>query len=205
MAGYALSTAFPGKKYVNFYFIFTMFFGGGLIPTFLMIRTIGLYNSPLLYVLGVSVWNMMVARTYITSAIPLELYDAARIDGASHFKYFARIIVPLSGTIVAVLCIYYAVGIWNDFFTGLIYLRDRNLLPLQTILREILATLQISRTTLAGMDAYLDDMDKYYDAVRIAEIVKYCAIIISTVPAVVLYLFMQNYFVKGVMIGSIKG
>ena len=150
----------------------------------------------------VTVWNLMVARTYIQSSIPRELYEAACIDGASHITYFVRVVLPLSSTIIAVLCVYYAVAKWNDSFTGLVYLRDRDFLPLQTILREILATLQVDRTMAVEL---FDDTKDINNAMRIAEVVKYCAIVVSTGPAVLLYVFMQKYFIKGVMIGSLKG
>lgn len=145
-AAYGMSRpAFPGKRFINFLFVFTMFFGGGLIPTFLVMRDLGLYNTRLIMILMgcVSVWNLMVARTYIQTSIPNELYEAAMLDGASHFDYFFRCVIPLSKTIIAVLVVYYGVGKWNDYFTGLVYLKDRNLLPLQTVLREILSLIHI--------------------------------------------------------------
>ena len=204
MAAYALTQKFIGKSLINFIIIFTMFFSGGLIPTFLLVRNIGLYNKPIVMILmsAVSVWNLMVTRTYISTTIPTELYEAAKMDGASHFCYFFKMILPLSGTIIAVLSVYYGISHWNNYFTGLIYLRDRKYLPLQTILREILATLQVNTDMLAMM---ADDFENQAEIMRNAEIAKYCIIVVSTVPAVVLYVFMQKYFVKGVMIGSLKG
>ena len=201
---YGLSRKFVGKGLINFLVVFTMFFSGGLIPTFLWMRDLGLYNNPMIMiVMGmVSVWNLMVARTYTQTSIPNELYEAAAIDGASHFQYFFKVVLPLSATIVAVLSVYYGVGKWNDYYTGLVYMKDKSILPLQTVLRQILATLNYNASDFAEM---FDDMAKQQEAVRIANVVKYCAIIVSTVPAVILYLFMQKYFVKGVMIGSIKG
>ncbi len=206
-AAYALTRRFTGKKIVNFLFVFTMFFSGGLIPQFLMNRTLGLYNTRALMILinCVSVWNLMVARTYITTTVPNELYEAAVMDGATHFTYFLRVVLPLSGTIVAVLCVYYGVARWNDYFTALVYIRDRAKLPLQTILREIVATLQASTSTDMFFSAYAEDVQGMTNAIRKAEVAKYCCIVVSTVPAVLLYVFMQKYFVKGVMIGSLKG
>ena len=201
---YGLSRRFLGKGIFNFLVVFTMFFSGGLIPTFLWMRDLGLYNSPWIMILMgmVSVWNLMVARTYIQTSIPNELYEAASIDGASHFQYFFKIVLPLSATIVAVLSVYYGVSKWNDYSTGLVYMTDTDILPLQTVLRQILATLNYNASDFAQM---FDDMQNQQEKIRIANVVKYCAIIVSTVPAVILYLFMQKYFVKGVMIGSIKG
>jgi len=207
MAAYALTRKFMGKGLFNFIFVFTMFFTGGLIPTFLMMRTMGLYNTRTLMVIVncVSVWNLMVARTYIATTVPNEMYEAAVMDGANHFTYFLRIVLPLSGTIIAVLSVYYGVARWNDYFTALVYIRDRGKLPLQTILREILATLQASSSSDAFFSAYADDIKGMTEAIRKAEVAKYCSIVISTGPAVILYIFMQKYFVKGVMIGSLKG
>jgi putative aldouronate transport system permease protein len=206
-AAYALSRRFAGKKFFNIFILFTMFFSGGLIPIFLNVRDLHLYNTRMVMIVlnCVSVWNLMVARTYIQTAIPHELYEAAVMDGASHYRYFFQCVLPLSGTIVAVLCVYYGVARWNDYFTGLVMLRDRSKLPLQTILREILATLQISSSSDQFFSAYADNMGGITEALRKAEVAKYCCIIISTGPAVLLYLFMQKYFVKGVMIGSLKG
>ncbi len=205
LMAYALSNKFPGKGLVNFVIIFTMFFSGGLIPTFLVMRDIGLYNKPIIMVLmgAMSVWNTMIARTFISTSIPGELYEAAMIDGSDHFQYFFKVVLPLSGTIVAVLSVYYAVAKWNDYFTALVYLRDNKYWPLQTVLRQILAALTVSAGDVAEM--FEGDYTDVAETLRVSNVVKYCAIIISTVPAVVLYLVMQDYFVKGVMIGSIKG
>ncbi|MDO4386592.1 MAG: carbohydrate ABC transporter permease [Clostridia bacterium] len=205
LLAYALSCRFVGKTLVNWLVVFTMFFSGGLIPTFLTMKDLGLYNKPILIVMMgvISVWNTMVARTFIQTSLPQGLFEAAQIDGASHARYFFQIVLPLSSTIIAVLCVYYAVGRWNDYFTALIYLKDTNYWPLQTVLRQILATLTISGSDYA--EALGDDFANASEAQRIANSVKYCSIIISTVPAVVLYIFLQDYFVKGVMIGSIKG
>ena len=207
MAAYALTQNFPGKKFVNFLFVFTMFFSGGLIPQFLMNKQLGLHDTILLMIIinCVSIWNLMISRTYIMKNVPKELYEAAIMDGASHFSYFFRTVLPLSGTIIAVLCVYYGVSRWNDYFTALVYISDRKKLPLQTVLREIIASLTTSTSTDAFFDAYADDIQGMVDARRKAAVAKYCAIVISTGPAVILYMFMQKYFVKGVMLGSLKG
>jgi putative aldouronate transport system permease protein len=203
-AAFALSTKFPGKRIVSLFFVFTMFFSGGLIPTFLVVRDVGLYNSPLAcIILGcVSVWNVMLARTYISSTIPDSLYEAAILDGASILKYFLNIVLPLSGTIIAVLSVYYGVSRWNDYWTGLVYIQRAEYLPLQTVLRGLLASLQTNQELTFMAGASTEDMSEILNRANIA---KYCIIVVSTVPAVVLYLFMQKFFVKGVMIGSIKG
>lgn len=207
LAAYVLSRPkFKGKALFNLFFIFTMFFNGGLIPTFLVMRDLGLYNSPWVIILmgAVNVWNMMVARTFIQTSIPHELYEASMIDGASHFDYFAKVVLPLSKTIIAVLAVYYGVAKWNDYFTGLVYLRDRDLYPLQTVLREILATLQVDKSG-DYMMSMADSSASIAEATRIAQVAKYCIIVVATGPVVILYGFMQKYFEKGVMIGSLKG
>lgn len=206
-AAYTLSRPkFPGKGIINFLFVFTMFFNGGLIPTFLVMKDLHLYNTPWVIILmgAVSVWNLMVARTYIQNSIPNDLYEAAMLDGATHFQYFFKIVMPLAKTIIAVLAVYYGVAKWNDYFIGLVYIRDRELLPLQTILREILATLQVDKSgdymlSMADSTASMDE------AVRVANVAKYCIIVVATGPVVILYGFLQKYFEKGVMIGSLKG
>jgi len=206
-AAYSLSHKFAGKKFINLAITFTMFFSGGLIPLFLNVRDLGLYNTRAIMILMnlVSVWNLMVARTYIQTSIPYELYEAAVMDGSNHFTYFIKCVLPLSGTIVAVLCVYYGVARWNDYFTGLVFLRNREYYPLQTILKEILATLSVSADSDSFFAAYADNLGGLQEAMRKAEVAKYCCIVVSTVPAVILYIFMQKYFVKGVMIGSLKG
>lgn len=207
MAAYALTRKFPGRKFINFIFVFTMFFSGGLIPQFLMNKALGLHNTVTLMIIinCVSVWNLMIARTYITMNVPNELYEAAIMDGATHFNYFFRTVLPLSGTIIAVLCVYYGVARWNDYFTALVYITDRKKLPLQTILREVIAMLTTSTSTDAFFDAYANDIQGMVEVRRKAAVAKYCTIVISTGPAVLLYIFMQKYFVKGVMLGSLKG
>ena len=197
-AAYSLSRPkFPGKAAINMFFVITMFFNGGLIPTFLVMKDIGMYNNPLVMILMgcVSVWNLMVARTFIQTNIPEELYEASALDGASHFQYFIKVVMPLSKTIIAVLAVYYGVAKWNDYFTGLVYLKDRSLYPLQTVLREILATLQVDMTG-DFMTTMSEDASNLAEATRIANVSKYCIIVLATGPVVVLYAFMQKYFEK---------
>ena len=196
---------FRGRRVIMLLFTVTMFFNGGMIPTFMTVRDIGLYNKAWICILMgcVSVWNIMLARTYIKTTIPDALYEAANLDGASQIQYFLQIVLPLSGTIIGVLAVYYGVAKWNDYWTGLVYINKRELLPLQTILKETLASLQSSRELLMSMVS--DSADSDAELLNRAQIAKYCIIVVSTVPAVVLYLCMQKFFVKGVMIGSIKG
>ena len=191
-AAYALSRKFAGKKIVSFLITFTMFFSGGLIPIFLNVRDLGLLNTRTIMILMnlVLVWNLMVARTYIQTSIPEDLYEAAVIDGANHFTYFLRCVLPLSGTIVAVLSVYYGVARWNDYFTGLVML---------------LTSLSSAGSSDTFFAAYADNLGGLQEALRKADVAKYCCIVVATVPAVLLYIFMQKYFVKGVMIGALKG
>lgn len=208
MGAYALSRKeMPGRSLISLYIIIPMFFSGGLIPTFLTLKNLGFYNSRWIIILMgcVSVWNLMVARTYIQSTLPEELREAAVLDGASHFQYFFRIVFPLSKTIVAVLAIYYGVAKWNDYFTGLIYIKDEYKMPLQTVLREIVAVLQIDMASIKELMSDPIFAKMLGQAAQVAQSVKYCAIVVSTVPIMLLYIILQKYFEKGVMIGSLKG
>jgi putative aldouronate transport system permease protein len=206
MAAYTLTRSFRGKRTINFFLIFTMFFSGGLIPSFIINRTLGLYNTYLIMIIinAVSVWNLMVARTFIASNVPNELYEAAAIDGADHFTYFVKVVLPLSSTIIAVLAVYYGVARWNDYFTALVYIKDRFKLPLQTILREIIVSLTSNVSNMDLFNTY-DDTAAIVAETRKAQVAKYCCIVVSTAPTILLYMAMQKYFVKGVLIGSIKG
>lgn len=206
-AAYALSRrVFPGKKIINIYILVTMFISAGMIPSFLNIRNLGLYNTRMICIISgcLTVWNLMVARTFIETSIPEELYEAAVLDGASHVQYFSRVVVPLSKTIVAVLSVYYGVGKWNNYMVGLIYIKDKAKLPLQTVLRGILAALQVDRSSdfMAEMEANAESLE---EAIRVANASKYCVIVVSTLPVILLYLMLQKYFEKGIMIGSLKG
>lgn len=202
MCGYALTRPFRGRKFVNVFLIFVMFFSGGLIPTFITVKNLGLYNTPFIMVImgAVNVFNVMIARTFIKGTIPEELHEAVVIDGGTDFSYFFRIVLPLSKACIGVLAVYYAVGHWNDYYTGLIYIQSRNLYPFQNILREMLTVL--SSNSSSDFTANITDAAQ---AARVALAVKYCAVVITTVPVLILYLFLQKYFVKGVMIGSLKG
>ncbi|MCL2079027.1 MAG: carbohydrate ABC transporter permease [Oscillospiraceae bacterium] len=206
MAAYALTRKFKGKKTVNLYFIFAMFFTGGLIPQFLMNQSLGLYNTITIMIIinCVSVWNLMIARTYISTSVPDELYEAAMLDGANHFTYFFKVVLPLSKTIIAVMFIYYGVARWNDYFTALVYIRDESLLPLQTVLRQIIAMAQAG-SSLDSFMGFFGDGRAISDAIRRAEVVKYCCIVVATVPVIILYVSMQRFFVQGVTVGSLKG
>lgn len=201
LAGYALSRRdLVGRGAITGLFVFTMYFSGGLIPTYMAVKNYHMTNTPaVMIILGaVSVYNIIIAKSFFQSTISIELQEAAFIDGCGNGRFFALIVLPLSKSILAVLTLYYAVGYWNSFFNGLIYLNDEKLYPLQLVLRDILVASQM-------LAADVTDMESIGDAQRIAESLKYGVIIVSTLPVLILYPFLQKYFVKGVMIGSVKG
>lgn len=191
-----------GKSFFMGYFVFTMYFSGGMIPLYIVVNKIGLYNNPLvLIILGaVSVYNLIIARTFFQSTLPPELYDAAAIDGCGNFRFFIQIAVPLSKAIIAVLVVFYGVGHWNEFFNALMYISKKEYYPLQLVLREIL--LQSRMVEQVATEAALIDLQERQ---RYAELIKYGVIVVSSVPILAVYPFAQKYFVKGVMIGSVKG
>ncbi|WP_226670777.1 carbohydrate ABC transporter permease [Metabacillus litoralis] len=201
MAAYALSRRdLYGRNVIMFLFLFTMFFSGGLIPTYLVVKNLGLLNTVWALILpkAVAVWNVIVARTFFQSTIPNELLEAAKIDGCSDAKFFWKIVLPLSKPIVAVMVLFYAVGHWNSYFDALIYLNNEDLYPLQLILRNILIQNEASTQMIS-------DIDSLAAKQRVSELIKYGVIIVASIPLLVLYPFVQKYFVKGVMIGGIKG
>lgn len=201
MFAYPLSRKeFFARKFMTFFMMFTMYFSGGLIPTYLLMRSLGLYNTPAVMVLlpALNVFNVIIAKTNIKNSIPEELYEAASIDGCSHFVFFFKVVFPLSNTIVAVLILYYGVAHWNEFMNGLIYLKDDSLYPLQLVLRGILVQNQASADMMGDVESLLEQQ-------RAAELIKYGLIIVSTLPVLVVYPFLQKYFAKGVMMGSVKG
>lgn len=202
---YALSRGdMVGRNAIMAAFVFTMFFGGGLIPTYLLIKNLGMTNTvwALLIPNAATIWNIIVCRTFFQMNIPKELQESAEIDGCSNTRLFVSIVLPLSAPIIAVMSLFYGVGHWNAFFNALIYLSDRSLFPLQLILKEILVQQQVSSDMMTGGGG---DLDALAVQARIAEIVKYAVIIVSTLPVIIVYPFVQRYFVKGVLIGSIKG
>ncbi|MGI5947963.1 MAG: carbohydrate ABC transporter permease [Lachnospiraceae bacterium] len=199
MLAYPLSRKkFFARKPITLFVMFTMYFQGGLIPTYLWMNDLNLYNTPWVMVLlpAINVFNLIIAINFIKNNIPEELYEAASIDGCSHIKFFTRIVLPLSKTIIVVLVLYYGVAHWNEFMNGMIYLRDEGLYPLQLTLRNILLQNQASG---------LGDVDSIIEQQKAAELIKYGAIIISTLPVLVIYPFLQKHFEKGVMVGSVKG
>lgn len=200
LAAYPMSRDdFKGKKFFNAIFIITMFFGGGLIPTYLLISNLGLLDSMWAVLLpgSFSVWNMIIARTYY-KGIPQELREAADVDGANELTFFFRILLPVCTPLIAVLVLWQFVGMWNSYFDAMIYLNSSSKQPLQLVLRSIL----IQNEPDPGMIA---DMQSTAQRAQLAELLKYATIIISSLPLVVMYPFFQKYFDAGIMVGSVKG
>ena len=199
-AAYALSRRdLVGRRLITFFFIFTMFFNGGLIPTYFTIRDFHLYDTFWVMVLpfSVAVYNMIGARTFFDSSLPKELLDAAQIDGCGNLRFFFSIALPLSKAVIAVIALYIAVAQWNSYFNALVYIRSENLKPLQLVVRNILITNQSLVGAGDGLAAQ--------EAMRLSNLMKYAVIIITTVPIMCVYPFVQKYFSQGVMIGAIKG
>jgi multiple sugar transport system permease protein/putative aldouronate transport system permease protein len=200
-AAYSLSRQdLPGRNGIMLLFTFTMFFSGGMIPTYMLIQSLHMLNTPWALIIpgAIGVYNMIIAKTFIQSSIPGELLDAARIDGCSDIGYYVRIVLPLSQAIIAVLVLFYGVQHWNAYFNAMIYLHNKSLYPLTLFLREILLASQIDPSTVSDPELQM----------RLAEsaaVIKYSLIIVTMIPVVVIYPFVQKYFIKGVMIGSVKG
>lgn len=192
------------KKYIMIIITVTMFFGGGLIPWFLLMKDIGLYNNLWAMILptALNTWNMIVLRTGFQS-IPTELEEAAIIDGASQLKLLVNVILPLSKATLAVIFLYYLVGNWNSWFNAMVLLKDRDQFPLQLLLKEILVANDSTATTQGSAGGVV--IDSASSATAFRELVKYCTIVFSTLPILMVYPFLQKYFVKGVYVGSIKG
>ncbi|HLU21728.1 MAG TPA: carbohydrate ABC transporter permease [Bacillaceae bacterium] len=203
-AGYALSRKdLVGRNFFMFMIVFTMFFSGGLIPSYLLVKDLQMMNTIWAVIIpsAVSAFHIIVAKTFFQSTIPEELMEAAKMDGCSTTKFFFKIVVPLSTPIIAVIALFSAVSEWNSYFPALIYLYDQALYPLQLILRSIL----IASQDAAQVGDGAVDPEMIAEAQHYKELVKYSLIIVSSLPVLIIYPFLQRYFVKGVMIGSIKG
>lgn len=204
---YALSRQdFIGRKFLTKFLIVTMFFSGGMIPTYILIRNLGMLDTIWAMIIpgAASVYNIVVTRTFFESTIPTELEEAAAVDGANDWQLFTKIILPLSFPIIAVMALFYGVGHWNSYFNALIYLSDRAKYPLQMILREILVLQDLSSTgSPEAMSSSAAEL--MYTKQQLAGVIKYGVMIVSTLPVIMVYPFLQKYFVQGVMIGSVKG
>ncbi|BFH70376.1 MAG: carbohydrate ABC transporter permease [Paenibacillus dendritiformis] len=200
LAAFPLSrTNLPGRNIIMFALVFTMFFSGGLIPSYLVVKKLGLLNSMWALVLpgAVSVYNIIIMRTFFRTSVPYEVQEAAMIDGCTTLQILYRIMLPLSMPIIAVMVLFYSVDHWNSYFSALIYLTDRDKFPLQLILREILIQNQMDK--MAGGASALSEQIMYGQAI------KYAVVIVANLPVFLLYPFLQRYFVKGMTIGAIKG
>ena len=200
LAAYPMSRAdFKGRKIFNVLFVITMFFGGGLIPTYLLISSLGLLDSMWAIILpgAFSVWNMIIARTYY-QGIPNDLREAADVDGANEMVYFFRVLLPVCTPVIAVLAMWQFVGMWNSYFDAMVYLNDTAKQPLQLVLRAIL----IQNQPESGM---ISDMQSTAQRAQLAELLKYATMIVFSLPLLVMYPFFQKYFDAGIMAGSIKG
>ncbi len=200
-AAYALTRIeVPGINKIMFLFTFTMFFGGGIIPNYILVRNLHLMNTMWAMVLpgAISAYNLIIARTFIQSNIPKELHEAAEMDGCGDIKFFLKIVLPLSGAVIAVLVLFYGVANWNSYFNAMLYLNDKDKYSLPIVLKQILISSQIDPSTVT-------DPELQMQIARIANVIKYSLIVVAMVPIAIIYPFIQKYFVKGVMIGSIKG
>ncbi len=203
MAGYSLSRKdLPGRGILMKLFVFTMYFGGGMIPYYLVVKGLGLVDSRMaMIVLGsISAYNIIVVRSFMESTVPDELMEAATIDGCGNGIFFFKIVIPISKAVIAVMVLFIAVGYWNSYFNAMIFLTDSSKYPLQLVLREILLTASVASNNAAVMDP-----EAALKLETMVQVIKYGVIVVSTAPIICVYPFVQKYFVKGVMIGSIKG
>ena len=205
-AAYVLTKKYlPFRGAISWYFFITMYFSGGLIPSYILNKSLHLVNTPWIMIVGagVSCYNLIVTRTFFSSNIPDELYESAYIDGATEWQSFVKIALPLSGSILAVMALYNVVGCWNSYYTALIYITNQDYWPLQMVLRKILV---LGETAMLSLEEMTDDEQEW--AIRQSQMIytmKYALIFISSAPLLIIYPFVQKHFVKGVMIGSVKG
>lgn len=198
-AAYALSRRdLVGRRFVMFLFTFTMFFNGGIIPMFLTIKSLKIYNTAWALVLpaAVSVYNLIVCRSFFESSLPQELLEAAQIDGCNDFRFFFTMAIPLSKTIIAVMLLYYATAMWNTFFNALMFLQDESRMPLQVVLRNLVLSNQLSMSASGA---------EFAERQKLVDQLKYVIITVSAVPLMIVYPFVQKYFASGVMLGAVKG
>ena len=201
LAGYPLSRKdFHGRNLIMAFFTFTMLFNGGLIPYYLLVNNLGLIDTRWAMLLpnAMAIWNVILTRTYFQSNIPDELHEAAALDGCNDINFIIRIVLPLSGPIIAVMVLFYAVAHWNSYFDALIFLKSSRLYPLQIILRNILIQNEVSGDMMMDVEAMLRQQG-------LRDLLKYSLIVVASAPVLAIYPFVQKYFVKGIMVGAIKG
>ncbi|MCU6798318.1 MULTISPECIES: carbohydrate ABC transporter permease [Paenibacillus] len=200
-AAYPLSRKdFIGRNAIMFIFVFTIMFSGGIIPNYLLVKDLGILDTrwAMLLPAALSVFNVIIARTYFQTTLPSEMLEAAQVDGCTDWKFLWKIVIPLSGPIIAVLALFYAVSHWNTYFSALLYLKERSLYPIQIVLRTILIQNQIDPSMVTSEEDLIARQG-------LADLLKYSLIVVATAPMLIVYPFVQRHFVKGVMIGSIKG
>lgn len=193
---------FLPRKFIMIMLVITMYFSGGLIPTYLVVKNLGMVNNFWAMIIpgAISTYNVLVVRTYFLNSIPNELHEAAKLDGANNLQFFGKIALPLAKPVVAVVGLYYAVGHWNDYYTALIYLYDKEKFPLTCFLKNL-----IIDTSTAMQGSFGSSASEMESMIRLAQSLKYSTIIAAVIPMLIVYPFVQKFFVKGVMIGSIKG
>lgn len=199
-AGYALSRMdLPGRRVIMFLFTFTMFFNGGIVPLYLVVQNLHIYDTIWAVALpvAVSVYNLIVCRSFFDTGIPIEMLEAAKIDGCNDFVFFFRIVIPLSSTIIAVMCLFYATALWNQFFNPLMFLSGQDKMPLQVVLRNLVLSNQVNSIISNAQEIAMRQ--------RLAEQLKYCTVVLAAAPLLIVYPFLQKYFAKGVMVGAVKG
>lgn len=204
MAAYPLSRAdFSGRRFLNLFFLFAMFFQGGLIPQYILVNRLHLRNTywVLLCVSGIQVMNLLMASSYFRSTYLPSLYEAAEIDGCTHFGYFFRVLLPTSTPIIIVMLLFYGVWQWNDYFRAMIYLDKEQYYPIQLVLKELLAANQVSGPLF---EMLTEDQAAYEEMLKAAESMKYGIILIATLPMLLLYIFLQRFFIQGITLGSVK-
>jgi putative aldouronate transport system permease protein len=202
---YPLSrTDFMPRKVLLLLFMFTMYFSGGLIPNYLVVSKVGLLDTRWAMIVpgAISVYNMLVVRSYFMNSIPKELQEAATLDGANTAQYLWKVVLPLSKPVLAVVGLYYGVSHWNDFYTALLYIYDDGLLPLQSYLRNLLLTAQLTLNNTVGTSVGAAEIEAL---TKLEQTLKYSVIIVAAAPVLCIYPFIQKFFVKGIMIGSVKG
>ncbi len=203
IASFVLSRReFPLRKFLTAFFMVTMFIGGGTIPMYLWLKTMHMLNTIWALVLpgAVSVWMVIVGKTFLQSTVPEELFEATCLDGGSYIQYFVRVVLPLSKPIIAVMALNFALGHWNSYYSALIYLKSAEKYPLQIVLRDILIQNSVDLASMVGTDINSQLHQQY-----LSELLKYSLIIVSSLPLLIVYPFLQKYFIKGTMIGSVKG
>lgn len=202
-AAFALAKkTLPGRRWLILFFLFTMYFSGGLIPTYFVVKDLGLVNTPWALILPglVGPYNLVIARTYYENSIPEDMYEAARIDGAGTYRCFVQIALPLSVPVLAVMILNFALGHWNSYMNALVYISDDNIQTLQVFIKRITT----QATTALESGAGNIDITELTDSIRKTQLLKYAVVVVSSIPMIMLYPFIQKHFVKGIMLGSVK-